>query len=116
MLTKEAAAEVLGRVPGTLRALSSEIAVLRQENEGLKEKIAQSSLASEIVDMMDRKGLSEEGIDHQTKIATLLGSGKDLAVMKQALQMSAPNMSYSSLGTTDDLSKGDAFVAAIMGG
>lgn len=78
-----------------LQRAAASIEELTQENRDLKEKLAayeRKAAAEEIVGMMERKGISEPNKSFQEKVATVLASGKDLGVLKEAVAM------YSSSG------------------
>ncbi len=116
MLTKEAVRRTLEAVPATIRALAEERDNLHKEIAGLKEKIASAELAGEVVDMMDNRGLGEAGLSRRDKISALQDSGRNLTVLKQALAMQAPEMSFSKVASSkaDDGIDGDRFVNFLM--
>jgi len=102
--------EVLSKVPGTLRALVEERAKLASRLEMYEKR----ELAEEIVVEMDRKGLGDSDLSFRDKVASLLDSGKDLSLVKQAVEMAVPNMSFASLA--DGPPEGTDLVNYILGG
>ena len=85
--------EVLAQVPEVLRALV-------EENTKLASVIAEYERrgeAEEIVSMMDARGFSDRSVPFKTKVAALLSSKKDLNVVKEALALSAPDLSFASI-------------------
>ena len=118
-LTKEAMAQVgeaLGAVPGALRALSARNQHLEAENAGLKVKLAQSALATEIVDMMEANGMGDESYAHHEKVAMLLGSEQDLSDLKRAVELRPQVQPFAKLAAARDSSggAGDGFAAYIL--
>jgi len=97
-LTKESTQEVLSQVPTALRALV-------EENTKLASAIAEyerRDKAEEIVSMMDARGFSDRATPFKKKVAALLASKKDLSVVKEALALSAPDLSFASLSDVPD--------------
>lgn len=85
--------EVLSQVPDVLRALV-------EENTKLASALAdfaQREKAEEIVSMMDARGFSDKAVPFKKKVAALLASKKDLEVVKEALALSAPDLSFASI-------------------
>jgi hypothetical protein len=85
--------EVLSQVPDVLRALV-------EENTKLASALAdfeQREKAEEIVSMMDARGFSDKTVPFKKKVAALLASKKDLEVVKEALALSAPDLSFASI-------------------
>ena len=67
-------AAVLHQVPGTIRGLVEEVSQLRQENEGLREKVAHVELqkrAENIARMMDEKGFDTD-VPYEDKVAEIM--------------------------------------------
>ncbi len=93
--TKEAANAVLSKVTPVLRAQSARIAALEAEKAVWVEKTAQAGMAEDIVDMMAKRGVKTEGSSRKEKVAQLIGSGRDLGVLKQALALRGADMSYT---------------------
>lgn len=88
----KASIEVLRKVPGVLRSL-------RAENVKLASAVAEYKRrdeAEELVAMMDDKGLSDASVPFKTKVANLLSSDKDLGVVREAINMATPDMSFAS--------------------
>jgi hypothetical protein len=93
--------EVLSQVGPVLRALVAEnvkLASALAENERREE-------AENIVSSMEQRGLSDTAVPYKQKVAQLLSSKKDLAVVKEALALVTPDMSFASLS---DGPSGDA--------
>mgnify|MGYP003651583082 CR=1 FL=1 len=115
MLAKEARAQVLTQVPQALRAASAEIQRQNSEIVMLKEKIAQSDLAQELVGILDAKGLSDPSASAKEKVAALLDSGQDLTSMKKALEMRLSDMSFAKVASDESaLGGSDPFTAFIV--
>ena len=77
--------EVLEKTASLVRTLS-------QERDSLVVKVAaleQRESASEIVSNLERKGLSDPSIPFRDRVDSLLASGKDLDVIKEASEMAA---------------------------
>ena len=47
--------------------------------------------------MMDARGFSDKAVPFKKKVAALLASKKDLEVVKEALALSAPDLSFASI-------------------
>ena len=93
--------EVLGQLPAVLRALVS-------ERDALRDKVAsyeKEEVAVEIVEEMDRKGLSDPDMTRREKVDALLSSGKDLGVVKEALALQTSN--FSSFSVSADSNSDD---------
>ena len=87
------AMELLEKVPTTLRHLVAENSKLASELASYKER----ELAEEIVGEMERKGLGDPDLPFQDKVASLLSSGKDLSMLKEAVDLATPNLSFASV-------------------
>lgn len=93
--------EVLEQVGPTLRALLAENVKLAS---ALAEH-ARRAQAEEIVTSMENRGMSDTAVPYKRKVAALLASKKDLGVVKEALALVTPDMSFASLS---DSPSGDA--------
>lgn len=103
-------AEVLSQVPIALRALS-------QENQELKEKIAQyekRDRVTKIASAMDAKNLNPD-TTFDEKVAALMESN-DLDVYEKAIDLAAPQIKLAALSDHpgNPSNAEDAFVAALM--
>jgi hypothetical protein len=58
--------------------------------------------------MMDARGFSDRTVPLKQKVAALLASKKDLNVVKEALALSPPDLSFASIS---DVPEGDAVSA-----
>tara|TARA_B100000131_G_scaffold166520_1_gene160979 strand:- start:3548 stop:3895 length:348 start_codon:yes stop_codon:yes gene_type:complete len=92
--------EVLSKVPDTLRALVEENTKLASALEEYQRR----EKAEEIVSMMDARGFSDKATPFKKKVAALLASKKDLGVVKEALALSAPDMSFASISDVPESS------------
>ena len=104
-LNKEAI-EVLKSVPETLRALVD-------ENQKLAAALAEyrrRDQAEDIVATMEARGFSDRSVPFKDKVAQLLASEKDLGVVKEALALNSPDLSFASLADSPSAG-GDATVA-----
>lgn len=90
--------EVLAQVPEVLRALVEENTKLASALEEYK-RVGQ---AEEIVSMMEARGFADESVPFKQKVAALLASKKDLGVVKEALALSAPDLSFASVSDMSD--------------
>jgi len=100
-LDENSARQVLSQVAPVLRALM-------QENVKLASALAATQKreqAEEIVSMMDARGFGDRSAPFKQKVAAVLASKKDLAVVKEALAIATPDMSFASLA---DVPVGDA--------
>ena len=93
--------EVLSQVPTLLR----QAAVLSEENQLLREKVAsyeQAEQAEALIYRMEERGFGDnvEGKTVKDKVANLLRSGKDLRVVGEAIDM------VPSSGSPFDVSDG----------
>lgn len=89
MKDREKLAQVMEQIPSVLRQLSSEV-------QGLREKIAhyeQRDKAEELVAEMEVRGLVDPSVPRQEKVAALLGSGKDLDVLREAVDLQVGDFS-----------------------
>lgn len=103
--------EVLRRVPKALRSLQEENVKLAAALEEYQRR----DDAEEIVAMMDAKGLSDKSVPFKKKVASLLSSEKDFGVVREAISMATPDMSFASL--SDNPGSGDEdFEAYILNG
>jgi hypothetical protein len=89
--------EVLSHVPKALRDL-------RDENKNLREKLAsyqKKETAQELVEAMGRKGLLDPDTSTTEKVAALLSSGKDLGVVREALDLEFGGLGFTVDGGAD---------------
>ena len=105
--------EVLAQVPEVLRALV-------EENTKLASVLAEyekREKAEEIVAMMDARGFSDKAVPFKKKVAALLASKKDLDVVKEALALSAPDLSFASISEVpeNNLDATSAFENFLLG-
>ena len=106
-ITKESTLEVLKEVPDVLRALV-------EENTKLASALAdyeKRGKAEEIVTMMDARGFSDRTTPFKDKVAALLASKKDLDVVKEALALQSPDLSFASISEVPSDGNGDATMA-----
>ena len=92
-INSDSTKEVLAQVPEVLRALV-------EENTKLASALAEYERrgeAEEIVTLMDARGFSDKSTPFKKKVAALLASKKDLNVVKEALALSAPDLSFASI-------------------
>ena len=108
---KNSLKDVLGKVPETLRALMDENTKLASELDEFRKR----AQAEEIVGEMDRKGLTDVSVTFQEKVAALLDSGKDFDVVREALKMASPNLSFASVSDTDADDSNTALEDFILG-
>lgn len=85
--------EVLAQVGPVLRALVAENTKLASAQA----EYERQEQAEEIVSSMEQRGLSDQAVPYKQKVAALLSSKKDLAVVKEALALVTPDMSFASL-------------------
>lgn len=109
-LSSTKVAEVLSQVPIALRALS-------QENQELKEKIAQfekRDRVTKIAYAMDEKNLNPD-TSFDEKVAVLMQSD-DLDVYEKAIDLAAPQIKLAALSDHpgNPSNAEDAFVASLM--
>lgn len=100
-LDEKSSREVLAQVGPVLRALVD-------QNTKLASAVAEyqrREQAEEIVSSMERRGLSDPAVPYKQKVAALLSSNKDLSVVKEAVALVTPDMSFASL---TDVPGGDA--------
>ena len=93
------AEEVLAAVPATLRAL-------RAQNTALLTKLAsyeRQKQAEEIVTSMERRGLGDSSVPLNKRVSDLLSSQKDLDVVKEAVALATPDMSFASISYRPDV-------------
>jgi len=111
-INKNSAQEVLKQVPQTLRTLVEENTKLAAALEEYRKR----EEAEEVVAMMDARGFSDRGVPLKTKVAALLASKKDLNVVKEALALSPPDLSFASIS---DMPEGNdatsAFESFLLG-
>ena len=108
-----AISEVLNQVPATLRALVNERDKLAAELS----EYQRADKAAEVVEVMDRKGLSDPTITFRQKVASVLESGKNLDMMKEAMEMSSTGLSqFSVSGDSDSAGSATAFEDFILDG
>ena len=89
---------VLSQVPKVLRALVEENTKLASALEEYQ-RVGQ---AEEIVSMMEARGFEDNNVPFKQKVAALLASKKDLGVVKEALSLSAPDLSFASVSDVSD--------------
>ena len=71
-----------------LKTAAHVVLSLKAENAELTEKLAKfqhRAQAEEVVELMETRGLLDPQVPHHEKVASVLASGKDLQVMKEAL-------------------------------
>jgi len=110
---KNSTREVLSQVPAVLRALMAENVKLAA---ALEDHTRQDE-AEDLVSIMDAKGVTDRSVPFKKKVAALLASKKDLNVVREALSLTTPDMSFASL-SDDGPSGGDstnAFENFILG-
>jgi hypothetical protein len=108
----KSALEVLSQVPEVLRALVEENTKLASALE----EYARVGQAEELVSMMEARGFSDDSIPFKQKVAALLASKKDLGVVKEAIALSAPDLSFASVSDMpDDADSTSAFENFILG-
>lgn len=93
MSNREKLAQVLEQIPGVLRQLSGEVKDLREKVANYEQREKAEALVAE----MEEKGLIEEGVPHHEKVASLLNSGKDLDVLREAVGMQVGDFSSASV-------------------
>lgn len=87
------AMDLLSEIPKELRKLVA-------ENSKLASELAvyqQRDLAEQIVSEMESKGLGDPDTPFREKVAALIDSGKDLTLVKEAVDLAAPNLSFASV-------------------
>jgi len=104
-IDKNSAQEVLKQVPQALRSLAEENTKLASTLEEYRKR----EEAEEIVSMMDARGFSDRSVPLKQKVAALLASKKDLNVVKEALALSPPDLSFASIS---DMPEGNDAVSA----
>jgi hypothetical protein len=110
-LSQDSTVEVLKQVPAVLRALVD-------ENTKLASALAEherNAAAEEIVSVMDARGFSDRSVPFKQKVAALLASKKDLGVVKEALALSSPDLSFASLSEVPEDGAASAFENFILG-
>tara|TARA_Y100000114_G_scaffold157273_1_gene188693 strand:- start:6809 stop:7162 length:354 start_codon:yes stop_codon:yes gene_type:complete len=103
-ITKESTLEVLKEVPEVLRALVEENTKLAS----IVDEYRKQEKAEEIVSMMDARGFSDKTTPFKDKVAALLASKKDLEVVKEALALQSPDLSFASISEVPSEGNGDA--------
>jgi hypothetical protein len=103
-IDKNSAQEVLKQVPHTLRKLVEENTKLASALEEYRKR----DEAEEVVAMMDARGFSDRAVPFKQKVAALLASKKDLRIVKEAMTLSPPDLSFASIS---DVPEGDAVSA-----
>ena len=88
---------VLEKVPFALRTLAEENVKLASQLAAYQRK----DLAEDIILSMEAKGISDPTVPKKQKIAALLSSDKDLAVVKEAMSLVTPDMSFASVSDID---------------
>ena len=81
--------DLFEKVASVLRSLKNEVSFLR-EKVAQHEKVAK---AEDLVARMESQGLIDPDVPHQEKVAALMNSGKDLDLMKEALNMNVGDFS-----------------------
>lgn len=85
--------EVLTKTAELVRSLGAE----RDAMATRIEEFERFEKAAAVVTTLERKGLSDTSIPFMDKVASLLKSGKDLDVVKEAADMSAHNVGLGEL-------------------
>lgn len=85
--------EVLSQVPHVLRALKAENVKLASALAGYERRTE----AEEIVSMMEARGFSDQSVSFKDKVAKLVVSEKDFGVLREAISMATPDMSFASV-------------------
>jgi hypothetical protein len=93
-----------------VRALLAEAAKTLRVVQAEKEKLASAlgayqrkEQAEEIVALMESRGLGDGLVPYKQKVATVLASKKDLALVKEALQLQTTDMSFARVAEEADL-------------
>jgi len=108
---KNSALGVLAKVPETLRSLVEENAKLASELEGFR----RTALAEDIVSTMEEKGLDDSDLSFREKVAALLSSDNDLELIKKAVELSPPNLSFATLTENKEEGHDNSFEDYILG-
>jgi hypothetical protein len=98
-LSSEQVGQILGQVAPTLRAQQEKIESLSTTNQTLTEKVAfyqRRERAEKIASQIEAKGLDPE-TSYSQKVNNLMGSDKNLDVIEEAVEMSAPQIKLASL-------------------
>ena len=96
-------AAVLGAVPGMLRALKNERDSLLEKNASLESELNQIKYqrrVDELAKMATAKDINAWGNTYEEKIAAIeraISSGRDLAVLEEAVKLSSPQVRIGSL-------------------
>ncbi len=85
--------EVLTKTASALRQIESEREKLASELSTYKRRES----ACEIVTNLEKKGLSDPAIPFMNRVETLLNSGKDLDVVKEAADMTSASVGLGEL-------------------
>jgi hypothetical protein len=108
----KSAREVLRMVPSVLRALV-------EDKEKLAAALAeykQRDKAEEIVAMMETRGLGDASVPFKKRVSDVLSSEKDLDVIKEAVALAAPDMSFASISERPEIDSGSSFENFILNG
>ena len=90
------------QVPKVLRALLAENTKLASALEGYRRR----EKAEDLVAVMDARGFTDRSTPFKDKVAALLSSEKDLDVVKEALALHSPDLSFATL--SDQAGQGGA--------
>lgn len=85
-----------------LKTAAHVVLSLKAENAELTEKLAKfqrQEQAEEVVELMETRGLIDPQTPHREKVASVLASGKDLQVVKEALSLTRANMSFAKVAS-----------------
>ena len=97
--------------PQTLRKLVEENTKLASALEEYRKR----DEAEEVVSMMDARGFSDRTVPLKQKVAALLSSKKDLNVVKEALALSPPDLSFASVSDMPGSDAVSAFENFLLG-
>ena len=110
-IDKNSAQEVLNQVPQTLRKLVEE----NQKLASALQEYQKRDEAEEVVSMMDARGFSDNSVPFKQKVAALLASKKDLRIVKEALALSPPDLSFASISDVPEADAASAFENFLLG-
>jgi hypothetical protein len=77
----------------TLRALASERTKLASKVREYERRDEAKAIVSEL----EKRGYSDPGVSIEDRIDALLNSGKDLAVVKEAMSLATSNLPFASV-------------------
>lgn len=101
---KEMAVAALEDVPKVLRALMAE----KEKLAGELEQYRKRELAEDIVDDMDKRGLSDPAASFREKVAKVLGSKQSLEVIKEAVAMARKDFSFATVADANNADSEDS--------